>query len=49
MKEYYTITMILKNTSTEDDELTLTGKYIVEDEKELGRIAKDLAESYALA
>lgn len=46
MKKYYSITMILKNTSTEDDEFTLSGKYIVADENELDSLAKDLAESY---
>ena len=46
MKKYYSITMILKNTSTEDDEFTLSGKDIVADENELDSLAKDLAESY---
>ena len=46
MKKYYTITMILKNPSTDDDEFTLSGKYVIEEERELDEKAKDLAQSY---
>ena len=46
MKKYFLITMILKNPSTADDEFTITGKYVVEDEKELDNIANDIAKSY---
>ena len=46
MKKYYFVTMVLKNTSTAEDEMTLDGRYVVEDENELDGIAENLATSY---
>lgn len=43
MKKYYTVNMLLKNKPTDFEEYYISGRYVVESEKELDDIVKKLA------